>query len=336
VIFQKNVDLKNYTTLKVGGPAELFVSVTSESELEKVMVECTDKKVTILGGGSNVLIPDKGLSGVVVKNDIKGFEVEPIDTKILVRVGAGEIFDQVIKKCAENGYWGLENLSSIPGSVGATPVQNVGAYGVEVADVIASVKVYDNASKKFLTLSNEDCRFAYRDSLFKKDEGKNLIVCEVVFELSLNPKPNLAYKDLEKYFINQSDPELFSIREAVIEIRKQKFPDWNLVGTAGSFFKNPIVRRVTYERLREQYPGLPGFDVSDIDVKIPLGWVLDKVCNLRGYQVDQVGTYKDQALVIVNYGNASATDIKNFAEEIISKIFDKTGLRIEWEVTQLK
>lgn len=334
-MFEKNVLLKEYATLKVGGPAEFFVAVDSAEQLEKAVAEAGEEKIRVIGGGSNILVPDDGLAGVTIKNDLKGFAAEVDGQTVRVTVGAGEVFDEIVERCVQAGYWGLENLSHIPGSVGATPVQNVGAYGVEVADLIESVRVFDLQTKKFFDLNNQDCHFAYRDSIFKQAAGGDYVVCSVTFILSMLPKPNISYRDLAEKF-SAAEPSLAEIREAVIAIRSKKFPDWNEVGTAGSFFKNPIVPQATYEKLLEQLPEIPGFRLENGDVKIPLGWVLDKACGLRGYQTGAVGTYGGQALVLVNQGGATASEIKNFANFVVETVFKKTGLKIEWEVTELE
>lgn len=336
--FQKQVSLKDHTTLHVGGPAAHFVTVESEAELcgAVVQAEKACMPFRVIGGGSNILVPDTGLSGLTIKNAIPGIEEKRDDNTVTLTVGAGVVFDEFVAHCVRNEFWGLENLSYIPGTVGATPVQNVGAYGVEIGDYIKEVRVLNTQTHTFETLSNDDCKFSYRDSIFKKPEGKKFIVCSVTLELSIEPKPKLEYRDLADTFGKGAAPAIQEIRDAVIAIRSRKFPDWNIIGTAGSFFKNPIVHRAVYEKLHSEYPELPGFEVSEEEVKIPLGWILDKVCGLRGVSEGSVGTYEGQALVIVNKGGATAAEIVAFAESIARKVFEVTKITIEWEVTRLE
>ena len=334
-MIETHEQLAHHTTLKVGGAAEYFTVVTTEAELVSAVdwAKAHAAPITVLGGGSNVLVSDEGVRGLVIKNAIAGFSVTTSADTILVTVGAGEVFDDVVAKAVEAGWWGLENLSHIPGSVGATPVQNVGAYGVEVKDVIASVRVFDTAVMKFKMLSPTDCLFGYRDSVFKKPTGQHYVITSVTFRLSCTSTPHLSYRDLAEYFADKN-PTLAEIREAVIAIRSRKFPDWQVVGTAGSFFKNPTITTEAFARLSAKYEGIPSYVVSDHLVKVPLGWLLDKALNLKGVQDGPVGTYEGQALVLVNRGGATASDIARFAEKIVDAVKTETGIDIEWEVTR--
>lgn len=327
--------LAPHTTLKVGGCAEHFTIVSSKEELVEVVREAQQHNwpLHILGGGSNVLVSDTGVTGLVLKNGITGKSFKITGNTVELTVGAGEVLDEIIAYAVAQGWWGLENLSHIPGTVGATPVQNVGAYGVEVKDVIKAVEVFDCQTGEFKTLTTADCAFAYRHSVFKTALGQRYIVTNVTFVLSLSRQPVLTYKDLQARFAD-AQPEQSAIRAAVIEIRSKKFPDWHTVGTAGSFFKNPIIPKAAYDSLLLQYPELPGFKVNDAEVKIPLGWILDKVLDVRGIRVGRVGTFEGQALVLVNEGGATATEIEMFANKIIEEVKNKTGVAVEWEVTQ--
>lgn len=333
---QREVPLAPYTTFKIGGPAEYFVSVSTEKELEEAVAWAKERalSVTIIAGGSNVLIADEGVRGLVIKNDIGGITYEEKNGQVSVTAGAGVVWDDLVTEAATRGLWGFENLSAIPGSVGATPIQNVGAYGVEVADLIARVRVYDKERKLFTELSPEECGFAYRDSIFKHAEGKQYVVTAVTYVLSKDAQPKLQYKDLDKKFgEREAAPTLSEIRGAVIAIRRGKFPDWQTVGTAGSFFKNLILSKDEFNRIAARYPELPGFRTEDDNVKVPLGWILDHVLALKGVTEGAVGTYEHQALVVVNHGGATARDVQTFAQEIAQKVFDATGVYIEWEVT---
>ena len=336
-MFKENEPLQNKTTLKVGGPAEFFIAIKNEQELFAA-VETAQKRqlpITVLGGGSNVLVAESGVSGLVIKNEIHGWEEEQKGTDIFLTVGAGEVLDEVVAKTVAKGYWGLENLSHIPGSVGATPVQNVGAYGVEVKDLVVEVRVLNTDSMRVEVLDNEACQFGYRDSLFKKEDGKKYIVMQVTYRLSTEPKPNVSYRDLQTRFGEELVPDIAAIREAVIEIRSQKFPDWHTVGTAGSFFKNPFVTSEAFDSLKSKYPLMPGFEMPDGRVKVPLGWILDHVCEVRGIMRGHVGTYTKQALVLIHDGEASADEIIEFADFVVDTVRDKTGIFVEWEVTRI-
>lgn len=333
---KEKVPLSSLTTLKVGGSAEYFVAAALEVELREAVSWAKERglSVRVLGGGSNLLISDQGVSGLVIKNEIGGIAYENDgSSSVLVTAGAGVVFDDLIQDNVERGYWGLENLSSIPGSVGATVVQNVGAYGVEVGRLIESVRVYDMSKSVFVDLDAAACRFGYRDSFFKTEIGRQYVIVGVTFRLSLVPQPRLEYRDLAQRFAESEHLLQSEIRQAVISIRSQKFPDWTQVGTAGSFFKNPIVDRQEYERLLIEYSELPGFAEADGRVKLSLGWILDHVCSLRGHHEGHVGLYDKQALVLVNLGGATAQEIENFAQKIAQKVFEKTNITIEWEVS---
>lgn len=330
-----HVPLAPHTTLHVGGVAEQFVSVTSRKELHAALAHASNEAmpVTILGGGSNVLISDDGVPGLVIKNEIHGITCKKQGTVVYCTVGAGESWDAFVAHAVTHGWWGIENLSAIPGSVGATPIQNVGAYGVEVATVIESVEVFDQVTGTIQRLTPAECAFAYRDSLFKHADGRNYIVTAVTFALHTTPTPQLQYADLQNYFGADASPTLGAVRDAVIEIRSRKFPDWHKTGTAGSFFKNPIITRKHYEALLAKHPKLPMYPVDEERVKVPLGWVLDNMLQLRGVHHGNVGTYKGQALVIVNCGSASAREIDQFATMIEERVYDATGITIAREVT---
>ena len=337
VTIEHEKKLSPLTTFKVGGYAEYFVDVHTNDEVIQAVAYAKEHGlgIKILGAGSNVLVSDGVVSGLVIHICTKGVTQTVEGEYVLMTACAGETLDDIVAYTVEHNWWGLENLSHIPGSVGATPVQNVGAYGVEVRDCIESVTVFNIEKNTFETLNNEECQFGYRDSLFKKAEGKKYIVMEVTYRLSLTPNPKLEYRDLQNYF-HDATPSLTEIRDAVIEIRSKKFPDWNEVGNAGSFFKNPVITAERFKALQEKYQDLPGYVTDTGSVKIPLGWILDKVLALRGLQEGNVGTYKEQALVLINCGNATAQEIQSFANSIIAKIKNTMGIVVEWEVTKFE
>lgn len=344
----ENVGLKKYTTFRTGGTARFFAVATTIDDIREAVLfaEKNSVPMLVLGGGSNILVSDEGFNGLVVKIEIKGVVWNVSGADAEVTVGAGENWDDFVTACVSRELYGLENLSYIPGTVGAAPIQNIGAYGVEVKDFIESVTVFDTKNKEVTTLTNVDCAFAYRDSLFKKLEGKHLIVAEVVFSLKKQATLNTSYKDIVEYAKNNKVGEfsLAALREAIIDIRKNKLPDWHVLGTAGSFFKNPIISKEQYDELLKKYPHLPGFPVSDpsnfklstfnlkLRIKVSLAWIIDNICGFRGKRVGDVGTYRNQALVLVNYGEATTVEVMNFAQTIINDVKEKTGIVIEPEV----
>jgi UDP-N-acetylmuramate dehydrogenase len=335
---QENVPLAQLTTLGVGGSAAYFAIVRTTDELAELALwaESEAHHITVIGGGSNILVSDNGLGGLVLQIAIDGEVYEDRGDAVHITVGAGVVFDTLVEHTIREGLWGLENLSAIPGTVGGVPIQNVGAYGVEARGVIESVKVFDRETNSITLLTNEQCQFAYRDSLFKHAGRERYIVTAVTFTLSKTPRPHLSYRDLAARFGDNANPSLPLIREAVCEIRAGKFPDWHVVGTAGSFFKNPIVDSETHARILSMYSAIPTYPEADGRFKIALGWILDRVLSLKGYREGNVGLYSEQALVLVNYGGATADDISAFSERIIEKIFNATGIRIEREVVVMQ
>jgi len=334
---KENVPLSEYTTMRIGGNASYLFDVYTESELEEAVIFAQEKKlpIFILGGGSNLLVNDSGFDGVVLHVCIPGITYEDGDSEVLVTVGAGVNWDVLVADTVDRGYWGLENLSAIPGLVGASPVQNIGAYGIEAKDSIVSVKTFDMASRKWITLSNMECSFGYRNSLFKKADGKDLVVTAVTFRLRKNGTRHLSYKDLALYFKDNIEPTLKEIRDAIIDIRSQKLPDLKKFGTAGSYFTNAVIDREQYEILKKQYPDLPGFDEPNGKIKISTGWVIDNVLKMKGVCIGDACVYEKQALVLINKGKASAKDLLTLVEDIKKKFFDKTKIKIESEVVYL-
>jgi UDP-N-acetylmuramate dehydrogenase len=333
---QESVSLGAHTTFRVGGPARFFVEVTSEDELARAVTFAKEKSlpVLVLGEGSNMLVSDEGFAGVVIRPRIMGIEFG-VDGRVVA--GAGEHWDDLVALCVSKNLGGIENLSWIPGSVGAAPVQNIGAYGTELADVLVWVEVFDINSGQTKKLSATDCRLGYRQSIFKESDGKSLVVLRVALQLSQGAEPNISYKDLTNYFAGKENPTIAEVRTAVIDIRTKKLPDITKVGTAGSFFKNPIISAAAYEALVAQYPGMPSFPVASADdqKKIPLAWILDHVCGLRGYTDGAVGLYETQPLAIVAYDSATSADVKRLVKKVSEMVKEKTGIDIEWEVNMI-
>jgi len=341
---QENVLLAPYTTFRIGEAARFFVQAQSVVDIEEAVAfaerggeqksaEGKNLPIFILGGGSNVLISDAGWNGLVIKVELKGMTEESEGESVRFIVSAGENWDDFVKYVVEDrGLHGLENLSAIPGTVGASPVQNIGAYGAEAKDTIEWVEVYDSIAKKVERLMNADCKFGYRDSIFKH-ERKNNIILRVAFLLKEKGKLSLEYKDLERYFTGRtSTPSLCDTRNAIIKIRAGKFPDLFKIGTAGSFFRNIVILKTDYKELLKKYPFMPCFSVDETKVKVPLAWILDKVCGLKGARRGDVGVYQNQALVLVNYGKGTAEDVKKLAGEMAASVKEKTGIVISPEV----
>jgi len=310
-----------------------FVEVETEEELKEALSFALAKKVPplIIGGGSNLLISDSGYAGLVIKNSLKGIEYLPQDDEVFLISFAGENWDRLVADSVDKDYWGLENLSAIPGTVGATPVQNVGAYGVDVSELIVrleAININDLTKKEF---SKAECEFGYRESFFKSEEGRYWVITKVTYKLSKKPNPRLTYSPLDN-LSKESINSPKEIREEVMKIRGNKFPDLSQVGTAGSFFKNPIIGKTEALALKKQYPDLPTYEVSETEVKLSLGWLLDYVCDLRGHCENGVCLYDKQALVLVNHSATSATVLDEFAKKVAKVVFLKTGIEIEREV----
>jgi len=339
--FRKNVALNEYTTFKIGGKASFFFIAGTRSQLKEALRFSKKKKLPffILGEGSNVLAPDEGFNGVVIKIEIPGVKfTKKGEFQTEASVGAGENWDLFVQNVIKKDLYGLENLSGIPGSVGATPIQNVGAYGAEVGDLIKEVQTLDIRTLKVKKFSNSECNFSYRNSFFKTKKGKNFIITKVTFLLSKKRNLKIEYKDLAKYLGDNKikSPNLEDIREAVLSIRSNKFPDLRKIGTAGSFFKNPVISIERYKKLKEKYPSLPGFRLKNGSIKVPLAYILDEICNLKGFKKGSVGLFRKQPLVFVNFGGGSAKEIKILKKEIEKKVFNSTKIKILPEVTLLK
>ncbi len=332
---RENVSLADYTTLRLGGPARFFVSVSTVPELREAVAwaHTNGHPLFILGGGSNTLVTDYGWPGLVVHVSIKGRAYdEAIEGDAQLVAGAGEAWDAVVEETVNKfGLWGLENLSLIPGTVGATPVQNVGAYGVEVCDVIEWVEVLHSETSELSILSNSACEFGYRDSIFKRAEGKKLIVTRVAYRLSTHPKQKLTYRDLALRFPTEEGVTVQQVRQAVCEIRAGKFPNLDEVGTAGSFFKNPIITNEAYEAIRKFAPDLPSYSVDETHVKVPVAWMLDRL-GYKGKRSGAFGCHDAQPLVLVHYGGGTPSGLILFAHEIMREVKETFAITLEPEV----
>ncbi len=331
----ENVSLAELTTLRLGGVARFYVSVYSIADLREAVAFAREKRVPtwVLGGGSNTLFTEEGWPGLVIRIAIGGIEYKE-DTKGDARVvaGAGVQWDTLVNETVLQGFWGLENLSYVPGSVGATPVQNVGCYGVSVSDRIDWVEVYDRRDDALHILSPSACAFGYRDSIFKHAGGASYIVTRVAYRMRTHHAPVIEYKDLAERFEKSPPQSPLEVREALRAIRGSKFPDLATVGTAGSFFKNPIVRKSAIQSV-ERWLGrpVPQYPIDDEHVKIPLAWLLEAL-GWKGKRMGPVGTWDAQPLVLVHYGEGTASDLLALVQEIVDDVKRRTAIHIEPEV----
>ncbi len=370
------VDIRDYSTLHIGGQFRYFNVISSVSNLTSVytmaQTEAKYKNIPIfvLGGGSNIVFSDGVVNVFALKMEIKGFEiVNEMNEYIDIKVGAGEIWDKIVEKTVDMNLSGFEALSAIPGTVGATPVQNVGAYGAEVKDTIQDVEVFDIKDYKIKNLSNKNCKFGYRDSIFKNEARGRYIITAVVYRLKKikegeedianenrrrgraaandserrgisdfqeqylrNLSPALEYPGVKKYFEEKriENPTLKQIREAIIEIRKEKLPNPKVIPNVGSFFKNPIVPKEKADKIQKEFPGAKFFPVDESSTKVPAGWLIEN-SGLKGKSFGNVSVYDKNALVLVNNGGATKDDLLKAKNEIVKIVSAKFGITLEQE-----
>lgn len=324
------VSLKEYNTFHIDAKTSAFATFSSLEELQSVD---TTQKLLILGGGSNILFT-KDFDGLILKNEIKGIEVINEDADhIYVKVGAGENWHQFVTYCIHHDMAGVENLSLIPGNVGATPMQNIGAYGVEIKEVFESLEAYHLKEKHVQTFSANDCEFGYRESIFKRKLKDQFAILSVTFRLNKIPSFNTSYGAIEQELQKMGVKELSirAISQAVINIRTSKLPDPNVIGNAGSFFKNPSVDKEKFESLKKDFPSIVGYTVSPTTVKLAAGWLIEN-CGWKGYRKGDAGVHEKQALVLVNYGHAKGSEVYELSEQILRSVEMKFGVVLEREV----
>ncbi|QLE00500.1 UDP-N-acetylmuramate dehydrogenase [Galbibacter sp. BG1] len=330
---QHHISLKPYNTFGIDVKAKNFIAVSSVEELKNVLQLKEYKEKFILGGGSNMLLT-KDVEGLVIHIDFKGKEIlKKENGQALVKVQAGENWHETVLWTLEQDLGGLENLSLIPGNVGTAPIQNIGAYGVELKDVFFSCEALNVETLKMVTFSNEECNFGYRDSYFKRNKGCYIITA-VTFKLSTkNHITNTSYGAIEAELQkkNIKNATIKEVSNAVINIRQSKLPDPKKLGNSGSFFKNPVISIQDFQPLKTQYPEIPHYPVSEAEVKIPAGWLIEQ-CGFKGKRFGDAGVHKNQALVLVNYGNASGEEVWNLALKIQQAVNKKFHIRIEPEV----
>ena len=332
---QENISLKPFNTFGINVKARWFCSFESENDIIDLLSNdrYQNEKKLILGGGSNLLFTSD-FDGLVMKNDIKGIEkLKENENHVWLRVGAGENWHEFVLHCIQNHWGGIENLSLIPGTVGAAPMQNIGAYGVEIKEVFESLEAIHLEDRATKTFSNGDCQFGYRESYFKKDGKGQFIITRVTLKLSKNPIFNTSYGAIAQTLEESGVRELSikAISDAVIHIRQSKLPDPKNIGNAGSFFKNPTIDLTDFERLKAQFPDMPGYKQPGSTIKVPAGWLIEQ-CGWKGKTRGQIGVHKNQALVLVNYGDGKGDDIKNLAMEIEKSVLQKFGIEIAPEV----
>lgn len=334
-LIQTDINLQPYNTLNISARAKLFASIESENQLKTILNSAAveDERIFVLGGGSNILFSDD-FDGLIIHVNIKGKEItSETGDHIFLRIGAGENWHELVRYCVEQGWGGIENLSLIPGMVGAAPIQNIGAYGAELKDVFASLDALEINSGNKRSFNKDECRFGYRDSIFKNELKGKMIVTAVVLKLSKNPKINTSYGAIKTRLEEKGikNPGIRDISDTVMEIRNSKLPNPGDVGNAGSFFKNPVISEEVYNRLQKRYPEIPGYHVGDHSVKVPAGWLIEET-GWKGKVIGNTGTYKQQALVIVNHGGASGNEILELADAIRTSVKGEFGIELVPEV----
>jgi UDP-N-acetylmuramate dehydrogenase len=333
---QQNVSLKQYNTFGMDVLARQFATFANQEELNELLVASSGQKQLVLGGGSNILLLNH-FDGWVLKNEIRGITVIRQDEEfIYVKAGAGENWHQLVLYCVQNNFAGLENLSLIPGNVGASPMQNIGAYGVEVKEVVEEVEAWHIQEQKLVTFSNTACEFGYRESVFKRKLKNQLVIMSVTYRLRRHPVFHTSYGAIQKELEEMGVKELTlkSVSEAVIRIRSSKLPDPARIGNAGSFFKNPSVSREQMEQLRQQYPSLVAYENADGSWKLAAGWLIEQ-CGWKGFRRGDAGCHAQQALVLVNYGSSTGKEIYQLSEEILQSVAVKFGVALEREVNMI-
>jgi UDP-N-acetylmuramate dehydrogenase len=334
-----NIPLKNYTTMRLGGNARFMVEVHSPKEVAEVCrnARAQSLPIFILGGGSNIIVHDEGFAGIVVRNRIPGFEIiDDNPSNRTLKIGAGEIWDDIVKRTVDMNLSGIEAMSAIPGTTGAAPVQNVGAYGQEIADTLISLEAYDMENDTFVTLQNDDCGFSYRHSIFRGEKSGQYVITSITLRLyKAAPQPPF-YAAIQDYF-DTHNITLFTpqaIRDAVIDIRKNKLPDPLVTPNTGSFFKNAIIEEWQLSDLRKTYPDIPSYDMSDGRFKIPTGWLIEQT-GYKGKVLHGMRIHDKNALVLINESAKQYADLAAARDEIIGAVRDQFRIVIEQEPLEI-
>jgi UDP-N-acetylmuramate dehydrogenase len=328
-----NASLRQLNTFGIDVPCEALIEFSSADELANLGgEEALPRPFHVLGGGSNVLLTGP-VQGTVLLNRIKGISVVDEDPEsVWLKVGAGEGWHDLVLYAISNSWGGIENLALIPGTVGASPIQNIGAYGVEVKDTITEVEVWDWETDSLRSYKNKECRFGYRDSVFKGQLKGRIVVTAVTFQLSKKPRLNTAYGAIQDELTALGlEPSVQSVAQAVINIRKSKLPDPAVIGNAGSFFKNPTIPEDVFKQLKDRHPTVPSYPAGNGLVKLPAGWLIE-YCGWKGRREGEAGVHAKQALVLVNYGNAAGQEIWDLSEAVLKSVKETFGIQLEREV----
>ncbi len=329
-----NFPLKNYNTFGIAAKAKQFVAVHSIEDLKTILIEKKSSKKFILGGGSNMLLT-KDIDALVIHVDLKGKKIiSENDDFVNIECQAGENWHELVLWTIDQNFGGLENMSLIPGNVGTTPIQNIGAYGTEIKDIFVSCNAINIANQEMNTFTNADCNFGYRESVFKNELKNQYIITSVIFKLTKrNHKINISYGDIQQELSknNIEIPTLLDVSKAVIAIRQSKLPNPKILGNSGSFFKNPILLKTAFASIHKKFPDMKFYEISPTEVKVPAGWLIEQA-GFKGKRFGDAGIHKNQALVLVNYGNATGQEILNLSKDIQKTVFDMFGINIEAEV----
>ena len=335
-MISENISLKPFNTFGIDVKASRFATFSSTSELNEILKSNKNESLLILGGGSNLLLT-KDFEGLVLRNEIKGIEViSETDLDVIVKVGAGEVWHEFVLYCISQNFCGIENLSLIPGSVGASPMQNIGAYGVEIKDVFEKLEAVEIATGEIHTFDNATCEFGYRESIFKHAVKNQYVITQVYFKLSKKQNTNTSYGAINQQLelMGISKPSIKDVSDAVIAIRSSKLPNPKEIGNAGSFFKNPVIDLEHFLAILKEYPNAPSYPVGENQVKVPAGWLIE-TAGWKGKVVGGTGVHKNQALVLVNYGSATGEEIYQLSTDIITDINQKFKILLTREVNIL-
>lgn len=332
---QNNVPLSTLTTMHLGGIAREVATFSNKSELEEIISYAHTNHLPffVIGGGSNIIAKGEEYPGIILLSKMEGFKtLDEDDEGVTLRIGAGEKWDNVVKRTVDMGLSGIEAMSGIPGTTGATPVQNVGAYGQEIANTLVQLEAFDTENEEWVTLDKDACHFAYRNSIFKDPSKRHHIITSVTLRLNKTTMQPPFYESLQRYIDshNITDYSPASIREAVLAVRSNRLPDPSVIPNTGSFFKNPIVSKEVADKILETYPDMPHFPLEDGTVKLVAGWIMER-SGLKGYSAHGMRTYQENALVVVNDCATTYRELEQFMQEIIEKVYEKFGVRLEQE-----
>lgn len=327
---QQNISLKPYNTFGIHANAKRFVTVNSIKELKEIIA--SEKSLFLLGGGSNILLTGD-VEKLVIHLNTKGIIVNDFDeNEVLITAEAGENWHELVLWCVSQNYGGLENLALIPGNVGTSPIQNIGAYGVEIKDVFQQLEALDIETGQTKIFTNADCDFGYRNSVFKNELKGKYIISNVTFKLTKkNHNINISYGAIKDLLTDKENPSIKEIADAVIAIRQSKLPDPKKIGNSGSFFKNPVITSDLFKELSEKHPEIPHYRISENEIKIPAGWLIEQ-CGFKGKRFGDAGVHEKQALVLVNYNNATGNEIYALAQKIQQKVMETFKISLEIEV----